>query len=261
MYNPTQLIFLFIIIFTVLFLLLSLFIVFIIYRYKQKQNAHHQALQSIAVAHENALLQAQLEVQEQTFINISREIHDNVGQKLALVKLQLISVQHNHSIELNETIDTIGNAITDLRDISRTMSADTILANGFVPAIEFEVQQLNKTALFNTSFEVKGDAVFLEGKRELVLFRIVQEALQNVVKHANATEVKILVDFNPENMIVSIADNGQGFDPSAYNGQGLKNMQARAKMIDGKCEIWSSEQEGTELKIIVPLMVVEEMDN
>ncbi len=261
MYNPTQLIFLFIIIFTVLFLLLSLFIVFIIYRYKQKQNAHHQALQSIAVAHENALLQAQIEVQEQTFINISREIHDNVGQKLALVKLQLISVQNTHQVELDETINTIGNAITDLRDISRTMSADIILANGFVPAIEFEVQQLNKTALFITSFELKGEAVFLEGKRELILFRIVQEALQNVVKHANATIVKILVDFNPESMLVSITDNGQGFTPNAYNGQGIKNMQARAKMIDGFCEIWSSEQEGTVLKIIVPLQVAAETEH
>jgi two-component system, NarL family, sensor kinase len=91
MHKTEHIIFLFIIIFTVLFLLLSSFIVFIIFRYKQKQNAHEQTLQSIAVNHENALLQAQLEMQEQTFVNIYREIPDNVGQKLAFAKLQLLS--------------------------------------------------------------------------------------------------------------------------------------------------------------------------
>jgi two-component system, NarL family, sensor kinase len=91
MHKQEQVIFLFIIVFIVLFLLLSSLIVFIIYRYKQKQNAHEQTLQSIAVSHDNALLQAQLVMQKQTFVNISREIHDNVGQKLAFAKLQLVT--------------------------------------------------------------------------------------------------------------------------------------------------------------------------
>jgi two-component system, NarL family, sensor kinase len=258
MQQTEQIIFLFIIIFTVLLLLLSSFIVFIIYRYKQKQNAHLQTLQTIQTTHENAIMQAQLEMQEQTFKNISREIHDNIGQKLALVKLQLITLQTNTTIPFEDSISSIGHVINDLSDLSRTMSADAILANGIVQAIRFEVQQLNKTALFAVDMLVTGDVVFLESKQELILFRIVQEALQNIIKHANATVVNIVLDFTKHNMSVSISDNGKGFIEDKHIGQGLKNIVARAKMLDGTCSIISSLQKGTALKITIPIITTTE---
>lgn len=253
MQDTTQIIFLFIIIFTVLFLLLSSFIVFIIYRYKQKQNAHTQALQAIEVSHENALLQAQLEMQEQTFVNISREIHDNVGQKLAFAKLQLITLAGNGQAALDEPINIISKTITDLSDLSRTLNADALLANGFVHAVAFEVQQLQKAVKFTINFEELGEAIFLADKQELILYRIIQECLHNIVKHALPNTVNITIHFQPTTMSICIQDDGKGFNTKTESkGLGLRNIKERVKMLGGHCEITSILKIGTSVTIKIP---------
>ncbi len=254
MHKQEQIIFLFIIIFTVLFLLLSSFIVFIIYHYKQKQNTHAQALQAIEATHENALLQAQLEMQEQTFVNISREIHDNVGQKLAFAKLQLVTLAGNGQAVLQEPIDIITKSIADLSDLSRTLNADALLANGFVSAVDFEVQQLQKVVHFSINLDVMGETIFLPDKQELILYRIIQECLHNIVKHAAPTQVHIVIEFAPNHMSICIEDNGKGFktkDP--HNGLGLRNIQERVKMIGGNCHIRSIVKIGTNVTINIPI--------
>jgi two-component system, NarL family, sensor kinase len=254
MQKTEQIIFLFIIIFTVLFLLLSSFIVFIVYRYKQKQNAHIQALQAIEVSHENALLQAQLEMQEQTFVNISREIHDNVGQKLAFAKLQLVTLVSHGQAALDEPINIISKTIADLSDLSRTLNADALLANGFMNAVAFEVQQLQKVVPFAIHFEVVGEAVFLADKQELILYRIIQECLHNIVKHAMPTTVHIVIHFAPASMSVSIEDDGKGFNTKLDSkGLGLRNIQERVKMLGGQCEIKSFLKVGTSVNLNIPI--------
>ena len=249
-----QIIFLFIILFTVLFLLLSSFIVFIVYRYKQKQNAHTQALQAIGVSHENALLQAQLEMQEQTFVNISREIHDNVGQKLAFAKLQLVTLDGNGQAGLEEPINIISKTIADLSDLSRTLNADAVLANGFMSAVAFEVQQLQKVVSFRINLEVVGEAVFLADKQELILYRIIQECLHNIVKHAMPNLVNICIHFAPTTMSIDIDDDGKGFNiKHDSKGLGLRNIKERVKMLGGHCEIKSLVKIGTGIHINIPI--------
>src|SRR3954468_3052481 len=116
----------FIIICSLLILLLITFITIIVYRYQQKQNAYYKNLEELKVKYENAMLQSQLEIQEQTFQNISREIHDNIGQKLSLAKLHLNTLNIGNTKEMSSQIDDsvnmIGEAISDLSDISRSMS-------------------------------------------------------------------------------------------------------------------------------------------
>jgi two-component system, NarL family, sensor kinase len=254
MHKTEQIIFLFIIIFTVLFLLLSSFIVFIIFRYKQKQNAHEQTLQGIAVSHENALLQAQLEMQEQTFVNISREIHDNVGQKLAFAKLQLVTLAGNGQAALEEPINIISKTIADLSDLSRTLNADALLANGFINAVTFEVQQLQKVMHFPINLEVVGETVFLADKQELILYRIIQECLHNIVKHAMPTIVNISIHFQPTSMSICVQDDGKGFNTKQQqNGLGLRNIVERVKMLGGHCQIKSFLKIGTSVHINIPI--------
>jgi two-component system, NarL family, sensor kinase len=254
MHETKQIIFLFIIIFTVLFLLLSSFIVFIVYRYKQKQNAHTQALQAIEASHENALLQAQLEMQEQTFVNISREIHDNVGQKLAFAKLQLVTLLGNGQAELDEPINIISKTIADLSDLSRTLNADALLANGFIHAVAFEVQQLQKVVDFIIELEVMGETVFLADKQELILYRIIQECLHNIVKHATPKAVNISIHFQPASMSISVEDDGKGFNTKLQqNGLGLRNIEERVKMLGGYCQIKSFLKIGTTVHINIPI--------
>ena len=163
--SSAQEIIVFIVACTILILLLITFITVIIYRYQQKQNAYYKNLKELKVAHENELLQSQLEIQEQTFQNISREIHDNIGQKLSLAKLNLNTLSfwdtNKAILQVNDSVNMISESINDLSDISRSMSSEIILNNGLVKALEIETTQLEKSGLFKITLKVSGNIILL----------------------------------------------------------------------------------------------------
>jgi len=255
----------FIIICSFLILLLVAFITIVIYRYQQKQNIYFKSLEQLKIIHNNEILQSQLEIQEQTFQNISRELHDNIGQKLTLAKLYLNTLPLGKPEQLVKQVESciqmIGESIIDLSDISRSMNSEILLNNGLIPALEFEVAQMEKTGAYKINLFVSGDLIFLDTKRELILFRIVQEALTNIIKHASANIIKICIDYAPNFVSLLISDNGKGFisNTRQKKGIGLINMDKRAKLLNGKCEIESNQTDGTTIKIQLPLYDKEKM--
>ncbi len=248
----------FIIISVVLILTLVVFIAIIIFRYQKNQNAYFRNIAEIKIAHENQLLQSQLEMQEQTFQNISREIHDNIGQKLSLAKLHLNTIGYTHTeepeVQVRDAVDMISEAINDLSDISRSMSSENILNNGLIKALEFEVTQLKKAGIFRVNFSTSGYPVFLNANTELVLFRIVQEAINNIIKHAAANTIDIELYYNNVKLTIDISDNGRGFvvDQGGH-GTGLLNMKKRAVMLNGNLTVSSVPNLCTQIKIEIPI--------
>ena len=257
--SATEAIIVFVIVCTILILLLITFITVIVYRYQQKQNAYYRNLEELKIAYENARLQSQLEIQEQTFQNISREIHDNIGQKLTLAKLHLNTLSFTDAlkarIQINDSVNMISESISDLSDISRSLSSEIILNNGLIKALEFEKKQLERSSLYDIDLKVSGHTVFMEADMELVLFRIAQEALNNIVKHAGATTIAISLHYDKNMLNFDISDNGRGFSAlqkANKHSNGLININKRAKMLNGKCTIQSCPGKGTTVKIAVP---------
>jgi signal transduction histidine kinase len=204
------------------------------------------------------MLQSQLELQEQTFQNISREIHDNIGQKLTLAKLYLNTLNHADTDkameQLNDSVNMIGEAINSLSDISRSMSSEIILNNGLIKALEFEAAQLTKTGIYKINFSATGNQVFMDNNTELVLFRIVQEALNNIVKHADASIIDINLHYSSSLLTVQINDNGKGFYTNETEaGTGLQNIKKRAGILKGNLTLNSTINTGTQIKIEIPL--------
>lgn len=260
MFNTsTQSILIFVLTSILVILFLIGFITMIIYRYQQKQALYYKNLEKLKITHQNALLQSQLEMQEQTFQNISREIHDNIGQKLTLAKLHLntLDLSDNNSslIQVNDSVEMISEAIKDLSDISRSMSSEIILNNGLIRALEFETEQLHKSGRYVITLSISSNTAFLEANKELVLFRIVQEALNNIVKHAEATTITIKLHYHSNLLNLVIIDNGKGFSNNGdiQNGAGLINMKKRAHTLNGKCIINSKTGGGTAIKIEIPI--------
>lgn len=255
---PTEFVIIFIIISVLLILALVVFITIIIYRYQQKQNAYFKDIEALKISHQNTLLQSQLEIQEQTIQNISREIHDNIGQKLTLAKLYLNTLDHSdvHKtiLQVNDSVTMISEAINDLSDISHSMSSEIILNNGLIKALEFEAGQLTKSGKYKISFSVTGNPIFLDANIELVLFRIAQEALNNIVKHAGASAIDIQLHYNNVSLTMTINDNGKGFYADDIRfGTGLLNMKKRTGMLKGNLSISSTPEICTEIKIEIPL--------
>lgn len=241
---------------TIMFLLLGIFIIGFLFFYQKKRTAHITEQEQLRSAFSQEILTTQIEVQEQTLNYISQELHDNIGQVLSFVKLNLGTVnalpddQKHHKI--NESRDLIAQAITDLRDLSKSLSFQQISQYGLVKAMQAETERVNKSGLIHIDMQVNGDSYSLGEQRELVLFRIFQEALNNALKHAQALRLKVSLLYDKELFNLTIADDGIGFAadaPGKNNGSGLKNMTSRATLIGATAVLESEPGRGCTIKV------------
>lgn len=258
-------IFIMIITITVVLLILLTFIVSFLFMYKSRQTRHHAEMKSVEEKYNQELLQAQLEIREQTLKNIAEEIHDNVGQVLSLAVLNLSAIEVSDSIRAADKIEQVTGlvekAVRDLRNLSKTMDADNIALQGLKSVIKFELELLEKTGLYQTRLTIKGEERRLQGEKEIILYRIVQEALNNIMKHAAATVVKIELRFNEHLLELEISDNGKGFiiNPEkeqtlSKSGAGIKNMRKRSMLIGGNFDLQSIPFTGTNITISLPYL-------
>ena len=207
------------------------------------------------------LVRSQIEIQEQTFHKISTEIHDNISLTLSLSKIYLHDLDFNDHADLSDKINLsvslIKKAIDDLNNLSKSLNRDTIEKFGLIRSVEELVNDINKAELFKIKFKLKGIPFSADVNRELILFRIIQESLNNIIRHANATHVTITMDYEKSNLTIRIRDNGAGFCTEdvhfTSNGSGLINMKKRAQVINARLQIESKLQHGTTVKIVFPL--------
>ena len=243
----------------ILILLLIAFIITMLFIYQRRQQRFTKELEKIKLNAEKERFMAQLEMQEETFQFISQEIHDNVGQLLSLAKLQLNTLSMDDrdlALEkVNNSADLLSRALDDLRDISRSLSSDMIRNGGFHRAIEQQASQLQKTGKFRVLLEIKGDYHFLNEQKEIILFRILQEAVNNILRHSSASEIIILLCCIDNSIKMRIQDNGKGFDtayldkPKRKITSGIGNMRKRAKLIDADFLIESKPGNGTKITV------------
>jgi len=251
----------FLLVCTLLILLMTSFIITIVYLYRKKQLAYFKTIEELKLDYEKNLLHTHLEMQEQTLQHISREIHDNISLSLTLAKLNLNTLDWNHTATAKNKIDSaleqISKALADLSDISKGMNSELIIRQGLIEALEKEITRLRELSLFELDYKVSGNPVFLDSQKELVIFRIIQEAFNNIIKHAKASSVKLTLDYSAGHIDVSIADNGKGFCKSAVEQDkkstaGLNNMQKRAVLFNGRTIIESRIGSGTSVFITIP---------
>ncbi|MES2648378.1 MAG: ATP-binding protein [Bacteroidota bacterium] len=239
---------------TIVFLLLAFLIVAILLTYQRRRHQHTLEISDMKNKYEAELLKSQLEIQEQTLRTISQEIHDNIGQVLSLAKLQLYSLKSNcGEADIHPTTELIGQAINDLRNLSKSLNPDRIADIGLMESIRHELQLLQKTNAMETMFEVTGSMQRLPAEKEIIVFRIFQELMNNSIKHSKATVLKTCIDYQSNALVLSIADNGIGFDRESKTGIGLNSIKSRAAMINGVLQIDTAKNNGTQTILTVPL--------
>jgi two-component system, NarL family, sensor kinase len=244
---------------TIILLLLGFFILLLFILYRNKQIANKKKIDLL----NNESLKTQLEIQEQTLKTISQEIHDNIGQVLSLAKLNLNTMDITKQDKLQEKISDskklVSKAIQDLRDLSRSMNTDNIEAIGLVRAIEYEMEMIRKTG-FKTELNVEGNIIRVEPQKELILFRIIQEVLNNIIKHSEASVITTKIVYAEKEIKIEVKDNGKGFDLAPLNnnetsgfGLGIRNMHNRAKLIGADFTMSSNIDGGTAVALTMPL--------
>jgi signal transduction histidine kinase len=248
---------------TVILLFLLSFIAAVLFLYQKKSILYYKQLEDVKNNYDKNILQTQIEIQEQTFQDISREIHDNIGLSLTLAKLQLITIEFSSKQRATENIDSsidlISKAILDLSDISKSLNSEAIKTHGLYNTLKIETEKINRAGRLMVEFTEQGNIVFLDAQKELILYRIAQEALNNVLKHSHATHVWIKMVYESACISLSIEDNGNGFDKqevekyrSGKIPTGLANIRTRVKTLEGECSINSSPGKGTTICITAP---------
>lgn len=253
---------LFIIVTTCIILLLAVLIITLLYTYQSKQLDHQKKFNNLELTFEKTILKTQIEIQEETFQHISREIHDNISLNLTLAKLNLNTLNLSNSELLMNSIQSsvllIGTAISDLSNLSKSMNPELISNMGLMKAIKIEVEKIQEMAHLFIDYTIKGEPIFMNSEKELIIFRIIQEAFNNIVKHSKATKVTLILDYTLEYLLILIVDNGIGFikeevfDNCDGSRAGLKNMQTRAKLFGGQFNVDSSHLDGTKIFVTVP---------
>ena len=246
---------------SILFILFAGFIITFLFFYNKKKQLHLKELKYQQKMFEQEAIRSELEIKEQTMRHIAEEIHDNVGQVMLLAKMNLNKILMAKNDEAVEDVrDLLAQAINDLRDISRSLHTNQIASSDLCTAIKSELGRVERTGLLQTAFSVKGDVIEIESSRMLIIFRMIQEILQNIIKHAKSTQVNINLSFKNEFVILDIEDNGIGFNAekelkseNKQKGSGLLNLQNRSNVLNANLIIKSRPGEGTKINIKLPL--------
>lgn len=207
---------------------------------------------------EEALLRSQIEVQETTYSILAKELHDNVGQLLSSSKM-LLGIAQRKLERPPETLaiaeDTLAKAIVELRSLSKSLDKEWLEQFDLIENLQAETDRINGSGILKISFK-HGEKLPFNPEKQIILFRIIQEALQNIVKHAQAKNIIINVEIKNEILHTRIIDDGKGMDAEPGNGLGIRNMKHRAKLLGGSI-IWNKPEHGSCIVIDLPFKEIE----
>ena len=200
-----------------------------------------------------------IEGQEAERIRIAKDLHDGLGALLSTVKVHFSSIQSEiEAIEkmqvYSKAQEMMDLACEEVRRISHNLMPATLRATGLLSALQQIGDQLQEVHGIQTQLEIQGFEGRIDETKEVFIYRIIQEAANNIIKHAAATKVYIQLFQHAESIQLLIEDNGIGFDRADLNsGLGLKSMESRVQHLNGTMEVDSRIQVGTSLHINIPM--------
>ncbi|MDE3234652.1 MAG: hypothetical protein KGO81_01770 [Bacteroidota bacterium] len=241
---------------TLFVIFVGVLIVSFVFEYQKKQKLHQKEILLAKAEFEQQLLQAQIEVQENTLSILAKELHDNINQLLGSTKMLLGVTERNLSeppATLLEAEHTLAKAITELRALSKSLNKEWLEQFSFSQNLNTEINRLRTAKEMLISVQLP-PSIQLKKDEQIILFRIVQEAMQNILKHAQASELHILVEEIDKSLIVVIKDNGIGFDiTNQMTGMGIMNIKQRTRLLGGHVQWMSEQNNGTKVVVKLPI--------
>jgi signal transduction histidine kinase len=223
--------------------IMLIFAMILLYRNRQniksKKNLQERFSQKLLVS------------QEEERMRISKDLHDGIGQQLLLIKNKVIASGDQITKEM------VDNTIDEVRNISRDLHPFALQELGITKAIEHTITQIDENTTLFISSEIDNIDDLFSPEEEVNIYRIIQESLSNIIKHAKAEASKVLVKRFTNNVTISIRDNGVGFDfNEKYQDKkslGLKTLLERTKFLKGQMKVISKKENGTVIEFKLPV--------
>ncbi len=233
-------------------IILLLLFLFAYNRYKQKQEAE---LERKLALQQKLRFKAVLEAEEKERVRIARELHDSLGQMLSAAKMNMSAMDSFNEEDaklMGNAKKLVDDSVKEVRAISHNLMPSTLMDKGIVTALNELANKINDTGLMHIDLVVNDADTRLDSSVEIAIYRIVQEVVNNMIKHSKANTVEIMLDYNTEKIYLSIKDNGVGFDTNTIeqsSGIGWKNIFSRVYMMNGDVQIDSQPGRGTLVNI------------
>lgn len=205
-----------------------------------------------------------MEVQEEERKRISRDLHDETAQYLSLLSLEMgnliekdKSLSPEVTVKMKKLKEIADKSLQEVRRYSHELRPSVLEQFGLTEALELIIGEFNERKETQVDFRIRGEEARLKEEVELVLFRITQEALNNIRKHSEASKAEVILNFTPDKVRLTIADYGKGFDVSKKRtsndkgGLGLVGIRERAGMVGANLRIKSSIGKGTNVSVEV----------
>jgi two-component system, NarL family, sensor kinase len=216
----------------------------------QKEINFNQQIHSLKDQQKLAVSNALLEGEEVERKRLARDLHDGLGSMLSGLKFQLSKLSNN-STELKEVDNQLNNSIKELRQIAQNMMPESLLKLGLNAALEDLCLRYSSSVIF-IEFYSLGIQDSISESQQIAIYRIVQELINNAIKHSNASNILVSCTQNESRFYITVEDNGKGFDikkATSTISMGLKNIKNRVEFLNGKLEIDSEPENGTSFNI------------
>lgn len=236
---------------TFIFILLSVFLWFNRRRLRQEnlfqqERADQQKNQAAVI----------MLTQEQERKRIAEDLHDSLGQLLSTVKINLQTLPDDQKKYYVNSLQLLNQASVEIRNISFNLMPQTLEDAGLIPALYELAEKIKNSSLYDVMVQIHGlDKDQFDKQTEFNIYRIVQEAVNNIIKHADAKEINIQLIKLEDTISIMIEDDGKGFDPVQIkmSGRGLRNITARSEWLHGHITIDSRPGKGTTIFIEIPI--------
>ncbi|WP_118976497.1 sensor histidine kinase [Taibaiella koreensis] len=250
---------------TLLFITLTLLLILLLFQFRYRYRARKKAAEQEALFLQQKIAQqeqrqqyevakALLEGEERERRRLAGDLHDGLGGMLATARMNLTGLafqQGETSPELDKVIGQLDQSVSELRRIARNMMPEALLRSGLEVALTELCMSLPSDRI-HADYQMIGIPEKSPGQQELILYRIVQELLANVLRHAEATEVFVQCSQHSDIFHVTVEDNGKGWDsahPTQRSGIGLDNVRNRVEFLRGKMDIRSTPGKGTAVDV------------
>lgn len=229
---------------------------------KAERKEHEDEIHDLLKSQETKALQSMVKGKEEERQHLAKELHNHLGSLLATVKVNLNGLDEGGN-KLDTIISLVDQATQDVRNMSHELHMGVSENFGLIPALQELVNHLQRSKQIRTKLSADLGAVHISSEDEILIYRMVQELVSNVLKHAGATQLTIsLTGFEEDNLIsIMVEDNGKGFDPKALQrsvkGIGLYSLEAMILKLQGEIHIDSSSGRGTIINVDIPFAIPE----
>jgi len=234
-------------------------VILFVFQYRKRKVLFNKEKEEIEKQHRLDILNTQVDIQNQTMQFIGQEIHDSVAQKLTLASIYTQRIEFDNIVPgINDKLEgvnkIINESLLELRQLSKSLT-DTKLQNaGLQELLKLECEQLNATGIYIASYELDNlPEISIALKSSLL--RIVQEFIQNSIKHSGCKEIKIKLNVENNRLVMQLEDNGKGFDIDnpAHKGIGLDSIRRRIQLLGGEYNFTTNVGKGVILSMNIPI--------